>query len=114
MDITSWLVHTCTKKSRTSTGSKGDATYGSATTFKARVEKSNAGVRSSSGKENLHQYVLMTNTLVLIDDVIWFPAVVGEAADDTSKISAGRTPSRIEAVTDKQGVTKLWQVYFGG
>lgn len=113
MDIRSWLVHTCTKKSRTGAGAKGDATYGTPTTFKARVEKSRAGTRSAQGKETEHEFVLLTNIEILIDDVIWFPSIAGEEADDLDDINDARTPINVEVVTDKAGITKVWQVYFG-
>ena len=112
MNVTSWMVHTCTKKSRTGTGTKGDPVFGSPATFKARVEKARATSRFAGGRESQHTYVLVTETQILPDDVVWFPSISGEPADDTSNLSAGRTPQTVETATTKPGAQKLFQVFF--
>jgi hypothetical protein len=112
VDVSSWLVHVCTKKSRVGLGVKGDPAFGAASTFRARVEKKRSTVRSADGRETVTSHVLVTTTPINPDDVVWFPSIAGEAADDTTTIDAGRTPLAVEVATTKGGAGHLWQVYF--
>ena len=112
MDVTSWMVHVCTKKSRSSTGAKGDPVLGSPSTFKARVEKKRTTVRSADGRETVSSHVLTTTSQILPDDVVWFPAIAGDTADDTSSLDAARTPLSVEVATTKSGAQYIWQIFF--
>jgi hypothetical protein len=113
MLIGAWLIHTVTRKRRSGIGSKGDPSFGSATTVRARVEFTRKLVRSSDGKE-----VVSTSSMALLDepqhdDIYWLPSVAGSPADDTASDDAGRTPISITGAVTKLGSQRLWMVYFG-
>ena len=112
MLLGSWLVHSVTRKQRTGVSSKGDPTYGSATTFAARVEFKRKLVRKSDGVEVACVGSFTTQTPVKYDDIFWLPAVGSSPADDTTSTDAARQPLQIESAETKDGTQFLWQVYF--
>ena len=112
MTLSSWLVHECTKKSRTGLGTKGDPEFGNATTFRARIEKTTRRIRFWNEQTKAAQFVMATDVEIKSDDVIWFPSIAGETADDTTVASAARSLILIESATSKPGALRLWQVYF--
>lgn len=112
MLLNSWLIHACTRARRTSVSSKGDPTYGSQATFRARVEKESAVVTDRAGKEVSTSYVLATTTEIAYDDRIWLPAIDGEPADDTSALADAHLPVSITNATTKLGTQGLWIVRF--
>jgi hypothetical protein len=106
-----FFKQTVTKSSRTGTGSKMDPAYGSQSTFLARVEKKRTMVRSASGEHVLTSHVMACTTDVKLDDRVWFPAIAGESADDTSSVAASRSPVAVDAAAAMDG-SYLYQVYF--
>jgi hypothetical protein len=76
------------------------------------VEKSRATSRFAGGRESQHNYTLVTETQIYPDDVVWFPSISGEPADNTALVSAGRTPAVVEVANTKSGASPLWQVFF--
>lgn len=107
-----WLIHSVTRKQRTGVNSKGDATYGSATTLPARVEFKRRLIRKADGVEVACVGLFSTQTPVKYDDIFWLPAVGGSPADDTASHDAARQPLQIESAETKDGTQMLWQVYF--
>jgi hypothetical protein len=107
------LIHTVTKKSRASTTTKGDPTYGAASTFKARVVKSRKNVKNNAGTEVVSTAMFATRTLVTMDDIFWLPAVSStDTADDTTTDAAARSPISIDGPNvDGVGDRAMWLVY---
>lgn len=112
MLVNSWLIHTCTRARRTGVSSKGDPTYGSQATFRARVEKDFQVVTSKDGKTVSTRFVLATTTEIAYDDRIWLPAIAGEPADDTSALADAHLPVSITTATTKVGTQRLYIVRF--
>jgi hypothetical protein len=110
--IRGWLIHSCSKRSTTSKNAKGDPVYGALTPFKARVEKSTALVKGPDGEDVTASHVLVTDTLILPEDLVWFPSVNDEPADDITNALGGRTVVAIASASNKSGRQKLWQVFF--
>lgn len=112
MDPTGWFIHTLTRKSKTGRNNKGDPTFGSASTFTGRVEKKRALVRSASGEMVATSHVVVTQTVLSDEDIVWFPSIAGEPADNTASNNAARTPVSIEVATNKDGSAALVRAYF--
>lgn len=110
----SWFVHTLTRKRITGTTptGKGDPTLGTADLVVGRLEKRRILTKRGDGQEVFAQHVFATQTEVKMTDVFWFPAISGEAADDTTLASRARRPLSIDIATTKTGLEQLWQVYF--
>jgi len=49
---------------------------------------------------------------VALDDVFWFPAIAGEAADTVGDLDKGRTPITIERATTLRGQAPFVVVFF--
>lgn len=112
MNIAGWLVHSVTRKQRTGTGSKGDPTYGGATTVAARIEKTIKQVRTVDGRVLTTAWRMVTLEPIRVDDKFWLPSIAGESADDTANDNASRSPLQIATATDKVGRTSHWECYF--
>jgi hypothetical protein len=110
--ISSWLVHTVTRKRRTGVGVKGAPVYGAATTHSARVEKTRKIVRSSDGRELVIEYEMAMLDEVKEDDQFWFPSINGEPADDTSNNDKARVPKFVQTARDKSGLRGFWRAGF--
>lgn len=107
-----FFCHTLTLARRTGTTAKGDPTFAAQTTFRARVERSSAFVINAKGEEVAAQHVVATSTVLGFEDLVWFPSILGEPADDTTSNSAARSPVSITGATNRRGTKGLWQVYF--
>lgn len=85
------FLSTCTKKSQSSTDSDGDpGGYGSAVTFKARVQRS----KDRDATEIEHTAVIYTSTEVLVTDRVWLPG------DSTSDVDLARRPAAVYRTAD--------------
>ncbi len=103
MNIAHWLKHTVTRKQRTGIGTKGDPTFGAATTFKAKVDKMSKTIRRSNGSTLKISHVLTTTTAISVDDQFWFPSIAGEPADDTTSADAARAPAEVNVSASPSG-----------
>jgi hypothetical protein len=112
MLIGPWLVHSVTRKRRTGVSSRGDPTFGSASTVRARVERKRTMVRDAGGKEVVSSARMALLDEPRLDDLYWLPSIGGETADDTTSDDAARSPLSIEVATNQTGNQKLWMVYF--
>ena len=107
-----FFCHTLSLRRRTGANAKGDPTFGDLETFRGRVERSSSFVINPKGEEVAAQHVLATSTVLHFEDLVWFPSILGEPADDTTSNSAGRSPVSITGATNRRGTKGLWQVYF--
>lgn len=114
MNIGRWLVHSVSRAKRTGdTGSKGDPAYGAPSSIRARVEKRSRRVTDARGNDVVSEYSMATDRLdVALDDVFWFPAIAGEAADTVGDLDKGRTPITIERATTLRGQAPFVVVFF--
>ncbi len=113
MLISSWLIHSVTRKRRTGITTAGDPSYGSTTTVAARVEFVQRKLRSAEGKEVVSTCEMAMTEEPRYDDLYWLPSIAGTTADDTASDDAGRTPLSIKGATNKIGTQRLWMIYFG-
>jgi hypothetical protein len=109
-----WLPHTVTRKRRSGApDSQGDPQYDAvASTFKARVEKTDKIVKRPDGQSVQATSVFATNTECAYTDIFWLPDIGTEGADDVDDDAAARRPASIKVASDKSGRRQGWEVYF--
>lgn len=101
-DFTHMMPHTVTHSPVLSRDAYGKITYGSATSYTARVVYKNKQVRSSTGE------------LVMAEGIVWLAGVVSVSGDDKITLPDGSTPQiiSVERYADDGG-DRFTKLYFG-
>jgi len=96
------LLQTCWKKSQATTSADGDpGGYGSAVTFKARVQRA----KDRNETEIDHTAVVYSSTEVLPTDLVWLPG------DSTSDLDLARRPVQVSQTGDLDDPDSvLWKI----
>lgn len=104
MSIASWLVSTVTVASKTGVDSYGKPSYGSQSTFSARVQAQSKIVRNSKGEDSNSEWRVYTLTAVALTDRLWLPGA------DTSSQAESLIPIAITVSADRQNARQLYRV----
>jgi hypothetical protein len=98
--IKSQLKQTINIATVSSLGSSGDPTVGTKTQVAARVTQKKSYVPGSDGVNQLSDYLVLTETELTFDKLIWLPA------DDTS--ASGRRPLAITPAVNEKGTVDYY------
>ena len=104
MDISGALTETVTRRAVSVRSNSGDPTFGSPSTFSARIERTSGVAYSSEGAAISFRQRLFTTTSVALSDALWFPE------DDSNNASAARRPIEVSVLRDLAGNVSHYEV----
>ena len=106
MDISGRLTETVSRKAVSSRSDHLDPTYGTASTFSARIERDSGESYGASGSAVAYTHRMFCQTAVLLSDLIFFPE------DSTADNNTGKRPASVSACYDLDGTLSHYEVLF--
>lgn len=106
MNVAGRLNETVSRKTTTATSSYGDPTYGSATTFAARVERTSGVSYSAQGSALQYTHRMFSLTSVDLTDLVFF------SEDNTSDNNTGHRPASVTECRNMRGAVSHYEVLF--
>lgn len=104
MNIAHTLTETISRKAVSSRSDHGDPTYASATTFAARVERTNGVTYGPGGASVAYSHRVFCQTAVALSDLLFF------SEDSTSDNSTGKRPVSVTTCRRLNGVVSHYEV----
>lgn len=98
------LIHTITVKSRTGVDAGLTPTYGTASSFAARVERKKKEVADAGGQTKIAEHWVVSETEIKLGDRVWLPG------DDTNDDNEAHDPIQVGRASTTSGYV-LYEAY---
>ena len=105
MDVSHTFTETITVAPFTGRSSSGDATYGTAATQPARIERETQTIRTADGRIVEAKTTIFTSSPIGIMDRVWLPEA------NTATVGAAATPVAIATEKDLDGDVVMYLAF---